>query len=76
MTVDFADVPLGRAVDLVAERAGLNVVWEQDIEGARSRPKTLKLSDATAWEILDKLTTPAGLAWSLEADAVCLSSAH
>ena len=75
MSVDVSSVPLARLLTVIAERAKLNLVWETDAETHRGRRVTLKIADATVREILDKLLTPAGLAWSLEAEAVVISPA-
>jgi len=74
MSVHVSSVPLAPLLTVVAERAELNLVWETDPETHRTRRATLQIADATVREILDKLLTPAGLAWSLEAEAVVVSS--
>lgn len=74
MSLDMVDVPLECILGLVAERAGLNVVWEVGAEKQKRRPIGLKVSEKAVLELLDKLTAPAGLTWSLEAEAVLLSS--
>ena len=73
LTLNMAGVPLVRLVDLVAERAGLNVVWEKGAEAHRGRATTLKVSDAAVRDILDSLTKQAKLQWSLEAEAIVIS---
>jgi len=74
MSLDVADVPLADTIDLVAERAGLNVVWESDAESRRRQRVSLKLADVPVREILDQLTASAGLVWSLEGEAALIST--
>ena len=73
LSLDLADVPLVRIVERVAERAGLDVVWKTETEGQKAWRASLKISDASVPQILDKLTAPAGLAWALEAEAIVIS---
>jgi hypothetical protein len=75
MSVDVADVPLGEVLDLVAGRAALSVVWENDAEPNRSRRLSLKVDETPIPQILDKLAAGTGLTWSLEAEAVLISVA-
>ncbi|HUW57744.1 MAG TPA: hypothetical protein VMZ92_13980 [Planctomycetota bacterium] len=72
MSVNVTEVPLDRILSVVAERAGMNLVWETDAEGHRTRHVTLSITDAPVRQVLDRLVAPAGLAWALEAEAVVI----
>ena len=74
MSLNVLRVPLANVLDVTAERAGLNVVWMKDAEDQRPRRVTLKVSETTVREILDKLTAQAKLSWSLESEAIVISS--
>ncbi|HUU43567.1 MAG TPA: hypothetical protein VMY39_02905 [Planctomycetota bacterium] len=75
LSLDIAGVPLVRAVDLVAERARLNVVWEPDAEPLRGAPTTLKVDDTSARDILNAFARQTKTRWSLEAEALVISAA-
>ncbi len=75
MSVHVTDVPLERILNLLAERARLNLVWETDAERHRGRRVTLKIADAPVRRILDGLLATTGLVWSLEAEAIVISPA-
>jgi type II secretory pathway component HofQ len=70
LSVDLDDVPCESALRVVAERARLNLVLAPGIERSLRRRIVLKKGDAPVSEILDALTAGAGLAWSLEGEAV------
>jgi len=74
MSLNMVRVPLVRLLDLVAERAGVNVVWEEAAERERGRRITLNVEKMPIREIIDKLTAQAKLEWSLEAEAVVIST--
>jgi len=73
LSLNVVGVPLVRLLNLVAERAELNVVWEEKALGQRGRRITLDVSEMPVREILDKLAAQAALTWSLEAEAIFIS---
>ncbi len=73
LSLDVSEVPLENVLRIVAERAGMGLVWANDAEKSRRRQVSLKIADASLADVLDKLAAAAELDWGLEAEAIVLS---
>ena len=73
MSVDVSEVPLERILELIAERAELSLVWAQGAEKSKAQRANLNVTGMPVAQILDSLTSQAGLDWGLESEAIVIS---
>ena len=74
LSVDVADVSIENVARIVAERAGVGLVWTEGIEKARAKLVSLKVEGAPLSDLLDRLAASADLHWGLEAEAIVFST--
>ncbi len=73
LSLDVSETPLEQVLRIVAERAGVSLVWAEGAEKSRARPVSLNIEGASLADILDKLAASANLHWGLEAEAIVLT---
>jgi len=77
ITVDFDGIPLSRAVDLVAARAGLRIYLLDATEKAGKTPVTLRADSTRVGDILERLLPGTGLhAEALGPDIIAIRPEH
>lgn len=73
LSLDVSETPLDSVLRIVAERAGVGLVWTDGAEKSQTRQVSLRADQSPLTDILDKLAASAGLHWGLEAEAIVLT---